>query len=95
MLSHSPSPLMEISLPALRSNYTLLARRVAPAPLLCVVKADAYGHGAVECVEALMEAGASLFAVASGTEALFLSSFFTKNNCDKSIRFIEFSRFTI
>lgn len=80
MLSHLPSPLMEISLPALRSNYALLTRRVAPAPLLCVVKADAYGHGAVECVRALMEAGASLFAVANGAEALFLSSLFAQKS---------------
>ena len=32
---------------------------------LAVVKADAYGHGAVECAEAALAGGASMLAVAS------------------------------
>ncbi len=80
MLASYPSPLAEISLSALKDNYKLLSRRLSPAPLLCIVKADAYGHGAGRCVRALREAGARLFAVANGTEALALASAFDKEN---------------
>ena len=43
----------EIDLSALRENATLLAETVAPAGVMAVVKADAYGHGAVACARAL------------------------------------------
>ncbi len=43
----------EIDLQALRDNAALLADRVAPAGIMAVVKADAYGHGAVACARAL------------------------------------------
>ena len=45
--------LAEIDLQALRQNARLVAERVAPAKLLAVVKADAYGHGAMACARAL------------------------------------------
>ena len=41
-----------IDLQALRHNYQL-AREVTGAKALAVIKADAYGHGAVRCAEAL------------------------------------------
>lgn len=41
-----------IDLQALRNNYQL-ARQVTGAKALAVVKADAYGHGAVRCAQAL------------------------------------------
>ncbi len=90
MLSPHSSPLAEISLSALKENYKLLSRRLFPAPLLCVVKADAYGHGAVACVPALKEAGARLFAVANGTEALALASEFNKEKtfCKERFAFL-------
>jgi alanine racemase len=59
-----------IDLGALRHNYRL-ARRIAGGKSLAVVKADAYGHGAVRCAQAL-EAEADGFAVACIEEALEL-----------------------
>ncbi|KPA89974.1 alanine racemase [Pseudomonas asplenii] len=59
-----------IDLQALRHNYRL-AREVAGARALAVIKADAYGHGAVQCAQAL-EAEADGFAVACIEEALEL-----------------------
>lgn len=59
-----------IDLQALRHNYQL-AREVSGAKALAVVKADAYGHGAVRCAQALQEQ-ADGFAVACIEEALQL-----------------------
>jgi alanine racemase len=54
----------EVDLAAVRTNVRTLARRAAPAQLLAVVKADAYGHGAVPVARAALEAGASWLGVA-------------------------------
>ncbi|NVZ63267.1 alanine racemase [Pseudomonas gingeri] len=59
-----------IDLQALRHNYQL-AREISGAKALAVIKADAYGHGAVRCAQAL-EAEADGFAVACIEEALEL-----------------------
>lgn len=59
-----------IDLAALRHNY-LLARELAGDKALAVIKADAYGHGAVRCAQAL-QAVADGFAVACIEEALEL-----------------------
>jgi alanine racemase len=53
----------EIDLDALRHNVETLARRAAPARLCAVVKANAYGHGAVAVARAAIEAGASSLGV--------------------------------
>jgi alanine racemase len=46
----------EISLPALKHNYLTIRKHLgATAELMAVVKANAYGHGAVECARALEE----------------------------------------
>jgi alanine racemase len=56
-----------VNLAAIERNCTLLASRT---PLLCaVVKANAYGHGAVECARAALAGGASWLAVAAAAEA--------------------------
>lgn len=60
----------EISLGALRHNY--LAAKSAGKPLLCVIKANAYGHGAAECGRYLEKLGADYFGVACLSEALEL-----------------------
>ncbi len=62
----------EIDLGALVSNYRLLAERARPGQLLPIVKADAYGHGAVRCARALEDAGASWLGVATLEEGLEL-----------------------
>ncbi|OOW64753.1 alanine racemase [Xanthomonas campestris pv. leeana] len=59
-----------IDLEALRHNYRL-AKRLGGSKALAVVKADAYGHGAVRCAQAL-EPEADGFAVACIEEALEL-----------------------
>lgn len=59
-----------IDLQALRHNYQL-AREMSGAKALAVIKADAYGHGAVRCAQAL-EGQADGFAVACIEEALEL-----------------------
>jgi len=53
----------EIDLDALAHNVRILAARAAPARLMAVVKANAYGHGAVACGRAALEAGATSLAV--------------------------------
>jgi alanine racemase len=53
----------EIDLDALAANTRLLAARAAPARLYAVVKANAYGHGAVACGRAALAAGAHGLAV--------------------------------
>lgn len=62
----------EIHLPALRHNFREVLRRVGTAAVLAVVKADAYGHGAVPVARALLEAGARQFGVATVAEGLEL-----------------------
>jgi alanine racemase len=59
-----------IDLDALRENYRL-ARRLHGAQALAVVKANAYGHGAITCARALA-AEADGFAVAFNDEACSL-----------------------
>ncbi|WP_409476269.1 alanine racemase [Stenotrophomonas sp. Y-13] len=59
-----------IDLDALRGNYRL-ARELGGGKALAVIKADAYGHGAVACARAL-EAEADGFGVACIEEALEL-----------------------
>nr|MDQ3304346.1 alanine racemase [Actinomycetota bacterium] len=53
----------EIDLEAVRHNVRTLKRRSRNANLMAVVKADAYGHGAVEVSRAALEAGADSLAV--------------------------------
>ncbi len=59
-----------IDLDALRHNYRYLKQVAGGKRLIAVIKADAYGHGAVEAARALAEADA--FAVASVGEAAAL-----------------------
>ncbi len=60
-----------IDLDRLRANYRALAA-FSPVPLMPVLKADAYGHGAPEVARALVELGARLLAVAYVEEAVEL-----------------------
>jgi alanine racemase len=61
-----------VDLDAIRSNVRRFVRVAAPARLMAVVKADAYGHGAVPVARAALEAGASWLGVAHIEEALAL-----------------------
>lgn len=54
---------------ALRGNYAEAVRHAAGRALIAVVKADAYGHGAVVVSRTLAEAGCQRFAVVTLSEA--------------------------
>lgn len=61
----------EVSLSTLRQNYRTVADYVSGGVTVCaVVKADAYGHGAVECALALEQEGATWLGVTSLDEAI-------------------------
>ncbi|WKD27443.1 alanine racemase [Halomonas sp. KG2] len=60
-----------IDLDALRHNYQLACRCAPQSRSVAVIKADAYGHGALECARAL-EAEVPAFAVACIEEAISL-----------------------
>ncbi len=61
----------EVSLSALRQNYRTVAEYVGAGVTICaVVKAYAYGHGAIECASALEEEGATWLGVTSLDEAI-------------------------
>jgi alanine racemase len=62
----------EIDLSAIRHNVRTLAALASPAKLCAVVKADAYGHGAVPVAKAALASGASTLAVETVDEALDL-----------------------
>lgn len=49
---------------AIAHNVRLVRQRIAPAEVIAVVKADAYGHGAAQVARTALEAGASWLAVA-------------------------------
>ena len=63
-----------IDLDALRSNYRFVKSLNPDKEAICIVKADAYGHGAVPCAKALYEEGVRTFAVATLDEAIELKS---------------------
>jgi len=55
----------EIDLGALRANYRALSAYTNGAAIMAVVKADAYGHGAVEVARTLRIEGCAHFGVAT------------------------------
>jgi alanine racemase len=64
---------LEIDLAALLDNLALLREAAGPGvPIRPVVKADAYGHGAIPVARALVEAGVDGLCVAALDEALAL-----------------------
>jgi alanine racemase len=61
----------EVSLTALRQNFRTVQKHVGAGVTVCaVVKADAYGHGAVDCSRALEAEGARWLGVTSLDEAI-------------------------
>ena len=62
----------EIDLDALRHNFRAVKARAGSLPLCAVVKADSYGHGAVQCARIFAEEGAVCLAVSCLTEAMQL-----------------------
>jgi alanine racemase len=61
----------DVSLTTLRQNFRTVQKHVGAAVTVCaVVKADAYGHGAVECSKSLESEGAKWLGVTSLDEAI-------------------------
>ncbi len=63
---------VEIDHRAIAHNLRLIEKHVAPAAVIAVVKANAYGHGAVELAGTCSRLGVRRFAVATPEEALEL-----------------------
>jgi alanine racemase len=62
----------DINLENLIHNFRLTRAAVGDVAIMPAVKADAYGHGAVECARALESAGADWFGVALPEEGFIL-----------------------
>ena len=63
----------EIDLAALASNFHVIKRRIpSGVKVMAIVKANAYGHGAVECARRLAREGADWFGVALPEEGVEL-----------------------
>lgn len=63
-----------VDLAAIRRNLELLSARAAPAKVMAVVKADAYGHGLVEVARAAIAAGIDWLGTLDVSSALELRS---------------------
>jgi alanine racemase len=70
---------LEIDLDGVAANWRLLRAWVAPAGCAAVVKADAYGLGAIPVANALAAAGCERFFVATLDEAIALREALRKN----------------
>ncbi len=69
----------EVSLAALGENFHAIQKHVGSGVAVCaVVKADGYGHGAVECARALESEGAQWLGVTDAAEGLALRGAGTK-----------------
>jgi alanine racemase len=71
-LPRLPERAAVVDLEAVRHNVRLVRTVAEPARVMAVVKADAYGHGAVPVARAALEAGAAWLGVAHISEALTL-----------------------
>jgi alanine racemase len=63
---------VEISLPRLRRNLQRVRDLAGPRRVMAVIKADAYGHGAIPVAKCLADCGVDWFGVATVEEALEL-----------------------
>ncbi len=62
---------MEVNLKNIQSNFKAIQKHVGTgSQVMAVVKADAYGHGALEVTKALLDVGCQRFAVATPDEAV-------------------------
>jgi alanine racemase len=68
----NPNTFAEINLHHLVHNIRAIQQKVSPSQIIPVVKADAYGHGAVVVAKMLVKEGYKLFAVAQFQEAMEL-----------------------
>jgi alanine racemase len=71
---HRPRAEALVDLAAVRHNVAVLRAAAPGAALMAVVKADGYGHGAVQVARAALDAGATWLGVCTIEEALELRS---------------------
>ena len=70
-----PRVVAEVNLDAIKHNYKQIRNHVPhEVEIMAIVKADAYGHGAVEVSKLLQEEGVNRFAVAIAKEGEELRS---------------------
>ena len=69
---------VEINLAQIKLNYQIYKQKTAK-DIMAVVKADAYGHGAVKVASVLQDEGCSFFAVSNIKEAIELKEAGIKN----------------
>ena len=67
-----------INLDILEQNYKRIKTITKASRVICVIKANAYGHGAPQCAKLLYECGCSSFAVANLAEALEIKNLIPK-----------------
>ncbi len=89
---------VEIDLAALRANYRAVKARVDElatggkrSKIISVVKADAYGHGADRCTEALISEGCDFFAVSCIEEALSVRRVCDETGSDAQILILGYT----
>ena len=63
---------VEINLARLKQNFETIQAKVAPAKVMAVLKANAYGHGMVEIAKHVVTWGADYLGVAVLEEGIFL-----------------------
>jgi alanine racemase len=64
---------LEIDLPGIADNFSRIAKRVFPARVMAVLKADAYGMGLLKIAQTVIRAGADRIGVAELGEAAILA----------------------
>ena len=73
MLTQNHRAWVEVDLSAIKHNvHQLKSMLISPTELMAIVKADAYGHGAIEVSQTALEAGASWLGVATIPEGIQL-----------------------
>lgn len=96
-MESSPNAFAEIHLNALSHNLEVVKKKTRDIPsILAVVKAGAYGHGAVEVSRHILKKGVSMLGVASTDEAIELREaginapilvFFDRDNVESFLKY--------
>ncbi|MGD9093065.1 MAG: alanine racemase [Anaerolineales bacterium] len=64
--------LVEVNLDRITENYRAIQRKVAPAKVMAILKANAYGHGLVEIAQHMVSLGVDYLGVAVLEEGILL-----------------------
>ncbi len=80
---------VEINLSALRRNYGRIVAHVAPAEVLCVLKANAYALGVATYASALYDVGCRNFGVAEPYEAMELLAILKAKNANANVQVLS------